>query len=131
MIPVNPRPLTFRSDATYVLAGGLGGLGRSIAQWMADKGVKNLVFISRSGDKKEEARLVVEDLRASGVTTLVFACDISNESQLKTILNECGQSLPPIKGVIQGAMVLQVCQPLIHYVPMGCFLTLSMIGLYV
>ncbi|MCJ1384009.1 hypothetical protein MMC17_007124 [Xylographa soralifera] len=107
MIPVNPRPLAFKENATYVLAGGLGGLGRSIAQWMADKGVKNLVFISRSGDKKEEARLVVEDLRASGVTASVFACDVSNKSQVRDILEECSRTLPPIKGVIQGAMVLQ------------------------
>ncbi|MCJ1392471.1 hypothetical protein MMC18_005338 [Xylographa bjoerkii] len=107
IIPDNPRTLTFQENATYVLAGGLGGLGRSIAQWMADKGVKNLVFLSRSGDKKEEARLVVEDLRASGVTTSVYACDVSNESQLRNILQECSRTLPPIKGVIQGAMVLQ------------------------
>ena len=129
MIPVNPRPLTFKEDATYVLAGGLGGLGRSIAQWMADKGVKNLVFISRSGDKKEEARLVVEDLRASGVTTLVFACDISDEGQMNDIVKECSRSLPPIKGVIQGAMVLQVLPPL-DPLCMLCLLTLKNVGLY-
>ena len=108
IVPVNPRPLVFRKDASYVLAGGLGGLGRSIATWMVDKGVKNLVFMSRSGTKKEEARLVVEDLRASGVSVSVYSCDVGNEEQVRDIFNKCEQTLPPIRGVIQGAMVLQV-----------------------
>ena len=41
------EPLT--SDATYVLIGGTGGLGRSMATWMIGKGAKNIVLLSRSG----------------------------------------------------------------------------------
>lgn len=42
-----PRP-AFRSDRTYLLVGGLGGLGRAPATWMAENGARSLVFLSRS-----------------------------------------------------------------------------------
>ena len=75
---------------------------------MVDKGAKSIIFLSRSGTQKEEARLLVEELRSGGTTISTYACDVSNESQLRGILEECAQDLPPIRGVIQGAMVLQV-----------------------
>lgn len=107
-LPADPRPLQFDSNASYLLVGGLGGLGRSIARWMVDKGVKSIIFISRSGTKKEEAKALIEELRKSGTRTTIHACDVSNESQLKAILEECARGLPPIRGCVQGAMVLKV-----------------------
>lgn len=110
IIPINTRPLHFDKDASYLLVGGLGGLGRSTARWMVEKGAKSLIFISRSGMKKKEAQELVKELQNKGTTASVYACDVSNESQLKAILDHCARNLPPIRGCIQGAMVLKVAQ---------------------
>lgn len=90
------------------MAGGLGGLGRSIARWMVEHGAQNLIFISRSGVQKGDARKLIEELQAKNVTVAVHACDVSDRKQLKTIFDECARSMPPIRGILQSAMVLQV-----------------------
>lgn len=108
MIPKNAVSVKFDKDATYVLAGGLGGLGRSIGQWMANHGAVNIVFISRSGLQKAEAQETVKELSSSGVKATVFACDICDKGALEQVIKECANKLPPIRGVIQAAMVLEV-----------------------
>jgi NADP-dependent 3-hydroxy acid dehydrogenase YdfG/acyl carrier protein len=98
---------TFPSDATYLIAGGLGGLGRCAARWMASKGAKNLVLLSRSGASSASAQHLVQELRYNGVCVEAFACDVSNASRLSEVLSSVSQTLPPIKGCIQGTMVLR------------------------
>ena len=78
-----------------------------IALWMADQGAKNLIFASRSGLAKQEARELVGVLEDRGVAVAVHTCDISEASQMRNIL-EHTKHMPPIQGVIQGAMVLKV-----------------------
>jgi NADP-dependent 3-hydroxy acid dehydrogenase YdfG/acyl carrier protein len=97
----------FPSDATYLIAGGLGGLGRSAARWMASKGAKNLVLLSRSGASSASAQHLLQELSNKGVRVEAFACDVSNASRLSEVLSSISQTLPPIKGCIQGTMVLR------------------------
>ena len=106
VIPRNPHPLTFNDGATYVLIGGLGGIGRALATFMAEKGAKNLAFLSRSGDSKAEAKEALQDLRAMGVNAIAYACDVTNAGDLRTTYANMAAEMPHIKGVIQAAMVL-------------------------
>ena len=75
---------------------------------MTDHGAKNLIFVSRSGIAKQEARELVNVLKERRITVAVYSCDVGNASQLKYVLTQTNH-MPPIRGVIQGAMVLQVC----------------------
>ena len=43
----------------YLLVGGMGGFGRSIATWMAEKGAKKMAFVSRSGSSTPAAKQLV------------------------------------------------------------------------
>ncbi|KAF3903982.1 hypothetical protein AA313_de0201300 [Arthrobotrys entomopaga] len=95
----------FSPTASYIIAGGLGGLGRVAAQWMADRGAKHLILLSRSGPRTESAEAFVEDLKGMGVNCLTPACDISNRSLLQKTLQSL--HVPPIKGCIQSSMVLR------------------------
>lgn len=107
IVPLQPPRYTFEADASYVLAGGLGGIGRSLARWMAEKGARHLIFFSRSGKLVKDAVNMVEELKMKGCETHVFACDVSNAQRMQEVLEECQRTLPPIKGCIQGSMVLQ------------------------
>jgi NAD(P)-dependent dehydrogenase (short-subunit alcohol dehydrogenase family) len=80
-----------------------------MAHWMVDRGARNLVFLSRSGVQKEEARNLVKELTAEGARIAAYACDLSDEDRLRLVLRDVSRDLPPIRGVIQGAMVIQVC----------------------
>ncbi|KAG8412859.1 hypothetical protein J3459_013734 [Metarhizium acridum] len=60
-LPVHPSMASTPSlklNATYVIAGGLGSLGRSLASYMAESGAKNIVFLSRSGASDPKAATV-------------------------------------------------------------------------
>ncbi|PTB74995.1 polyketide synthase [Trichoderma longibrachiatum ATCC 18648] len=107
IMPEKPSPLHFDPSGSYVLAGGLGGLGRSIARWMVSRGAKHLIFISRSGAASEAAQELVTELEAAGCNVDVFACDVSDEAALSKVMDDCKARLPQIKGCVQGSMVLK------------------------
>ncbi|KAK3300901.1 uncharacterized protein B0H64DRAFT_449476, partial [Chaetomium fimeti] len=110
MVPVVPRvehPLTLDPDATYVLAGGLGGIGRSIATMLHVHGARNLAFVSRSGGQNEIAQDFLQRLRSLGCTANAYACDISDREQLSRAIEQCQSEMPPIRGSIQCAMTLK------------------------
>ena len=90
-----------------MLVGGLGGLGRSIAQWMVDRGAKSVILLSRSGAQKPEAIQAVAEMKAEGAKVTVFTYDMADGSRLKAVIEECTKTLPPIRGVIQAAMNLR------------------------
>ncbi|KAE8355492.1 iterative type I polyketide synthase [Aspergillus coremiiformis] len=102
-IPVLPEPETpFELDAngSYILAGGLGGLGRSIAYWMASRGGKHLIFLRRSHGLSPAAEEMISVLESMGCQCHVICCDISNEPRLAAVIKEIQENYPPIRGCI-------------------------------
>jgi NADP-dependent 3-hydroxy acid dehydrogenase YdfG len=105
-LPRNPQPL-FRANASYLLVGGLGGIGQEIALWMARNGAKSLIFINRSGLSNVQSEKTVRELIEHGVQVTIEACDISDGPHLDRILRNLSNCAPPIRGLIQAAMVLK------------------------
>ncbi|KAI0805327.1 putative polyketide synthase [Xylaria sp. FL0064] len=95
--------------AAYIIAGGLGGLGRAICRWSVGRGARTLVLLSRSGGPKApEAEDLVRQLRSQGVNVITPVCDISDASAVATALtSRASPSMPIIKGCIQASMVLR------------------------
>lgn len=106
VLPTHVR-LQFRSDATYLLVGCLGGLGRCLASWMAERGAKHIAFLSRSGEDNPSAAALVTSIRALGVDVLVLRGDITSKEQIQTALKKIDLRFP-IRGVVNAAVVLQV-----------------------
>lgn len=103
-------PTRIFSEATYVLAGGLGGICREFGRWLAENGAKNLVFLSRHAATKLDNIDYVQTLKEShGVNAVAFNCDVGNRTDLQLVLETIKSSMPPIRGCITGAMVLEVC----------------------
>jgi NAD(P)-dependent dehydrogenase (short-subunit alcohol dehydrogenase family) len=98
----------FSPNAAYLLVGGLGGIGRATAMWMAEHGAKHIMFVNRSGLKSDEAKETVRILNEAGCKTAVVSCDITEAAQVESLVKEALQTMPPIRGVIQGAMLLRV-----------------------
>lgn len=107
--------LQLDSEATYILAGGLGALGLQIAEMMFEHGAGHVVFLSRSGGDKAQAEL--GGFRERGFKVDALKCDVSEASQVEAAVKALVQSQRHIKGVIQCAMVLEVriaCLLVIH-----------------
>jgi NADPH:quinone reductase-like Zn-dependent oxidoreductase len=106
------RPLGLdHPQSTYLLSGGLGGLGRTIAQWMIEKGARNILIISRNAASHPEAASLIEYGKGKGCNVFVRNCDVSDEESLVRLLGDCAGTMPLIRGVVQGAMQLDVSTP--------------------
>lgn len=104
----SPKGSLLNPEATYIIAGGLGGLGRAVSQWMVRHGARYLVLMSRSGPKTAKAKEFLCQLRNQGVQVETPLCDISHESSVRDVIASCSERLPPIAGCIQATMVLKV-----------------------
>ena len=96
----------FHADSTYLITGGLGGLGLRVANWMVEQGAKHLVLVGRRGANKKAVQNQLEALEQTGARILVRKADVSQAKQVAQILAEIEQSLPPLRGIIHAAGVL-------------------------
>lgn len=104
----NMHEQLLRADASYLLIGGLGGIGRATASWMIKHGARNLIFASPSGLDKEKAKQGVALLKEQGAKVAVYKCDVSNIEDVDRVLDRCETDMPPIRGMIHAAMVSKV-----------------------
>ncbi|MGX1405216.1 SDR family NAD(P)-dependent oxidoreductase [Streptomyces ambofaciens] len=94
-----------RPDATYLVTGGLGALGLSLAEFLADRGARSLVLLGRSRPG-EAAERRVEELRTRGTEVTTLAVDVTDRTALAGALDTVRAQLPPLRGVFHAAGVL-------------------------
>jgi acyl transferase domain-containing protein/NADPH:quinone reductase-like Zn-dependent oxidoreductase/acyl carrier protein len=100
------RRLRLEPNGTYLVTGGLGGFGLAVARWLAELGARHLVLLGRGGAATPEAQAAVRSLQQDGVAVTVAACDVTDEWQLAELLASIRRGLPPLRGVVHAAMVL-------------------------
>ncbi len=103
---VEPRRLDqpVRADASYLVTGGLKGLGLLAAQWLAGEGARHLVLAGRSAPD-DAARDAIAALQADGVQVSVVAADVASAEGVARIMTAL-DAMPALGGVIHGAAVL-------------------------
>ncbi|KAF5603009.1 polyketide synthase [Fusarium subglutinans] len=103
-----PQTIRLSPDASYLLVGGLGGIGRCLASWLVNIGAKQIILMSRSAGTKEDDAVFIRDLAETGCRIECISCDISKDHDLERAIQLCtAKGLAPIRGVIHAAMVLQ------------------------
>jgi thioester reductase-like protein len=107
--PSAEEALTFRSDAAYLLVGGLSGLGLATAAWMVERGARHLVLMGRRGANSPEAEDALEAMRRSGAEVVAVGADVTQPDEVARVLGQMRASMPPLHGVIHSAMVLDDC----------------------
>ena len=103
-----PTPVLFRSDACYILVGGLGGLGRVISTWMVENGARNILFLSRSAKEGPATTPFFEALRGRGCEVLTFAGSVTELPDVEAAVKRATR---PVAGVMQMSAVMRVCIP--------------------
>ncbi|MEM7756775.1 MAG: SDR family NAD(P)-dependent oxidoreductase [Cyanobacteria bacterium P01_A01_bin.40] len=98
--------IQLKVDATYLITGGLGALGLQLAWWMAEKGAKHIVLLSRS-EPSSTARSSITQIEKTGIRVIVFQADVSSLEDLSQVLTEVQNSLPPLRGIIHAAGILK------------------------
>ncbi|KAG8157912.1 hypothetical protein KVR01_012184 [Diaporthe batatas] len=95
----------FRSDATYVLVGGTGGIGRSVATWMAENGAQSFIFLSRSAASPEHEPFLSELESYPNCRVQAVSGDVSIMADVERAL-ALAPGKKPVAGVIQLSLVL-------------------------
>lgn len=108
--------LKLRSDASYLITGGLGRLGLELARWLAGQGAKHLVLTSRTGLplRSEWERLspistdgkrveTLRELEAHGVTVSVIKADAANMDEMSGMFEKLRLEHPPLRGILHVA----------------------------
>jgi NAD(P)-dependent dehydrogenase (short-subunit alcohol dehydrogenase family)/acyl carrier protein len=92
-----------RPEASYLITGGLGGLGLGVAEWMVEQGARHLVLVGRSG-ASETSQQAIDRMRAFGAQVQVARVDVSDSDSLRQLIEGLR---PPLAGVIHAAGVLE------------------------
>ncbi|TGJ81126.1 hypothetical protein E0Z10_g7639 [Xylaria hypoxylon] len=104
--PKKPAQL-LKEHATYILIGGTGGLGRSMARWMVSRGARHLVLVSRNGSATGRVKELIGEAAEVGAEIIVRKCDVANAADVEELVNFGLEGMPPVRGLIHGAMVLR------------------------
>lgn len=100
-------PLELSRDGTYVVAGGLGDLGRRLASFMSAHGAGHIMLLSRRSISGDDLKALRDQCGNQSVVHVV-KCDVTRESDLQACLDICKQEgLPPVRGVVHAGMVLR------------------------
>ncbi|KAK1595137.1 beta-ketoacyl synthase domain-containing protein [Colletotrichum navitas] len=110
VVPAVPRipRVGIQADAIYVVA-GVGGICKEIGRWLAEKGAKHLVLLSRSAASGEGNKAFASELQKTyGATTYAYDCDVGNKAALQQVLDDLkSKDVPTVRGCVTGAMVLR------------------------
>ncbi|MFG2232989.1 type I polyketide synthase [Streptomyces sp. NPDC048723] len=96
-----------RADATYLITGGLGGLGLEAARMLCDAGARHLVLLGRT-PPGEAAHNRIGQLRAAGATVEAVSADVADHDALSAVLAriDADPALPALGGVLHLAGAL-------------------------
>ena len=107
-IVVTTPPLVggrLRQDRTYLVTGGLGGIGCAVADWLADHGAGAIVLNGRRPPDPEVEK-EIDSLRERGSTVRVELADVTDAAAVDDMLARMDRELPPLGGVIHSVGVL-------------------------
>ncbi len=102
-----PQQLKLKKEASYLITGGLSGLGLRLGRWLVERGARHLLLISRRGEVTPEERPALEALETMGVTVYPISCDVTDRTELEKLLTSCKSELPPIRGIIHAATTIE------------------------
>ncbi|KLJ11109.1 hypothetical protein EMPG_09776 [Blastomyces silverae] len=104
MAPVKAsKTLTLDPQASYLLVGGLGGLGRSVATHLVEHGARHLVFLSRSAGSRPDDPAHIKEIESMGCKVVLVKGSVANEADVERAVSESDN----LKGIFQCSMVLR------------------------
>ncbi|KAI0543419.1 putative polyketide synthase [Xylaria curta] len=102
---LRPTQVSMNPDATYLITGGTRGIGLNLASWMIDHGAHNVVLLGRSGSSGVEVQKLLNKYEGTDICVRAMACDVGSREALANVLENI-KDLPPVRGVIHGALLL-------------------------
>ncbi|NEY35979.1 SDR family NAD(P)-dependent oxidoreductase, partial [Streptomyces sp. PRKS01-65] len=99
------RAPRWRPDGTVLVTGGTGALGARVARWAAQRGAGHLLLTSRRGPEADGAAELAGELRRSGTSVTVAACDVTDRQALARLIADLPAERP-LTAVVHAAGAL-------------------------
>jgi len=96
-------PMELRSDASYLVTGGLGAIGLEIAGYLAAHGARHLVLTSRGGPSDAAQQRIDALSEQHGCEFRVVTADVADAHAVARLLTTVGAELPPLAGIVHAA----------------------------
>ncbi|AKT41167.1 type I polyketide synthase [Chondromyces crocatus] len=103
--PASRPPAALRENATYLIVGGLGGIGLRLTRWLIEQGARHLVVVGRS-PITPAARSTLDALESSGARIVFAQGDVADPVHLQGIVAKMKREMPPLAGIVHAAVVL-------------------------
>ncbi len=100
--------VTFKPKASYLITGGLGGVGLAAAKWMVSNGARHLILVSRR-DANSEIESQMREIESLGAQVVHAQVDISNGSDVAALIARVGETMPPLRGILHAAASIDDC----------------------
>jgi len=103
---IDPRDtVPVRTDATYLVTGGLGGLGLLTASWLVERGARHLVLVGRR-EPDATAGAAIREMESAGASVRTVSADVADAGRMRELLRELVDGAPPLRGIVHSAGVL-------------------------
>jgi len=99
-------PVFLRSDASYLVTGGFGGFGLTVARWMVDHGARYIALMGRRGAGSSSDLRAIKEMKSSGAQILEIRGDVSKKKDVDRVFAAIAESMPKLRGLVHCAMVL-------------------------
>ncbi len=93
------------AGGSVLVTGGLGEIGLRVAEWLASQGAGHIVLSSRHGPQTDRQRQAVDRVRQHAKLDVLCA-DLSSRPEVERLLATIRRTLPPLRGVVHAAGVL-------------------------
>ena len=105
-INVPQKKISIKKEGVYIITGGTGGIGLTIADYLAQKNQVNIALISRLGKVRGlEKEIILDNIRKLGASVDCYAADIGNFKSMKTIIDSLRKKYGRINGIFHCAGV--------------------------
>jgi acyl transferase domain-containing protein len=101
-----PSKFRARPDATYLITGGFGALGRKVAEWLVSSGARHVALLSRR-PAGEDASRWIQKLTARDVEVRPLEADVSDMGELAAAFAQIDGVMPPLGGVVHAAGIIE------------------------
>ncbi len=106
--PPEPPPRPINPEASYLITGGTGFLGRELACWLAERhGVRHLYLASRRGADDPAAQGLAATLERLGAAPVLLKVDVADDASVLGLIAGITKNAPPLRGVFHCAGVLE------------------------
>lgn len=101
-IVVRQQRASVSAAGTYLVTGGLGGVGLLIARHLVDLGARSVALVGRSGPG-DRAATAVDEMRVLGADVRFFAADVAVLDDMARVFAEIDAHMPALRGIVHAA----------------------------